>query len=298
MFRSLFCLAFLLAAWTLLAGSSLVWGQRVFHDALGREVVLAEEPKRIVSLAPNITEILYALKLGDRVVGVTRFSDYPEEAKEKPKLGSYINPNVEKIVALEPDLILATYGGNPEARALHLERLGLALYVTRPKTIEDVLVMINNIGMITGAEHRAAALVSRLRQRIKTVRDRVLNAPRPLVFLEISARPLITVGAGSFHDQMIALAGGKNLAGDISARYPQYSLEEVVKRAPDLILISTMDRSGQFEQHKARWMQWDSIPAVANNRICFIDSDLIDRASPRIVEGLEEIARLIHPELF
>ena len=162
MFRSLFCLAFLLAAWTLLAGSSLVWGQRVFHDALGREVVLAEEPKRIVSLAPNITEILYALKLGDRVVGVTRFSDYPEEAKEKPKLGSYINPNVEKIVALEPDLILATYGGNPEARALHLERLGLALYVTRPKTIEDVLVMINNIGMITGAEHRAAELVSRL----------------------------------------------------------------------------------------------------------------------------------------
>jgi iron complex transport system substrate-binding protein len=284
--------------WALFAGSPLVWGQHVFHDALGREVVLAEEPKRIVSLAPNITEILYALKLGDRVVGVTRFSDYPEEAKEKPKLGSYINPNVEKIVALEPDLILATYGGNPEARALHLERLGLALYVTRPKTIEDVLVMINNIGMITGAEHRAATLVSRLRQRIKTVRDRVLNAQRPLVFLEISARPLMTVGAGSFHDQMIALAGGKNLAGDISARYPQYSLEEVVKRAPDLILISTMERSGQFEQQKARWMQWDSIPAVANNRICFIDSDLIDRASPRIVEGIEEIARLIHPELF
>ena len=108
----------------------------------------------------------------------------------------------------------------------------------------------------------------------------------------------MTVGAGSFHDQMIALAGGKNLAGDISARYPQYSLEEVVKRAPDLILISTMERSGQFEQQKARWMQWGSIPAVANNRICFIDSDLIDRASPRIVEGLEEIARLIHPELF
>ncbi len=297
MFRVLFSFVFLML-WALFAGSPLVWGQRVFHDALGREVVLAEEPKRIVSLAPNITEILYALKLDDRVVGVTRFSDYPEEAKEKPKLGSYINPNVEKIVALEPDLILATYGGNPEATALHLERLGLALYVTRPKTIEDVLVMIDKIGMITGAEDRAAALVIRLRQRIKTVRDRVLNAPRPLVFLEISARPLMTVGAGSFHDQMIALAGGKNLAGDMSARYPQYSLEEVVKRAPDLILISTMDRSGQFEQQKARWMQWDSIPAVANNRICFIDSDLIDRASPRIVEGLEEIARLIHPELF
>ena len=271
---------------------------QVFEDQLGRQVRVASSPQRIVSLAPNITEILYTLGLGDRIVGVTEFSDYPEEAKEKPKVGTYVSSNIEKIVSLRPDLIIGTFGGTREETALRLEQLGYPVYVTKSKTMDEVLVMIEKIGMITGKRPEADVLVRSLRRRIQAVVDRVAGAPRPLVFLQINARPLMTVGAGSFHDELISLAGGENLAGHSSARYPQYSIEDVVKRTPDYILISTMDRHGLFEEQKAQWMRWPDIPAVRNNRILFVDSDVIDRASPRIVDGLEEMARLIHPELF
>jgi iron complex transport system substrate-binding protein len=271
--------------------------QRVLRDELGRKVVIPDVPTRIVSLAPNITEVLYALNLGDRIVGVTRFSDYPKEAKQKPKVGTYVNFNIEKIVALKPDLIIATYGGNPKAAIQRLEKLGFAIYVTKAGNVKDVLSMIESIGMITDTRERAATIVNRLKKRIETVTNRVRNTPRPLIFLQINAKPLMTVGAGSFHDQVIELAGGRNLAEGSSVRYPQYSIEDVLQREPDYILISTMDRADLFEQQKADWMRWESIPAVRNDRICFIDSDLIDRASPRIVDGLEEMAKLIHPEL-
>ncbi|MES0350374.1 MAG: cobalamin-binding protein [Desulfobacteria bacterium] len=272
--------------------------QRVFVDELDRKVVVPDVPTRIVSLGPNITEILYALNLGDRIVGVTKFSDYPREAKQKPRVGTYVNFNIEKIVSLQPDLIIATYGGNPKTAILRLEELGQAVYVTKAKTVEDVLNMIESIGMITDTREMAGTILNGLKKRIKGVTDRVRHAPRPLVFLQINAKPLMTVGPGSFHSQLIEIAGGRNLAEGGTIRYPQYSIEDVLQRGPDYILISTMDRAGLFEEQKAHWMRWQNIPAVKNNRICFLDSDLIDRASPRIVDGLEEMAKLIHPELF
>ncbi len=272
--------------------------QNVFKDALGRKVVIAKSPNRIVSLAPNITEVLYALDLSHRIVGVTTYSDYPEEAKQKHQVGSYVNPNIEKMISLKPHLVIGTYGGNPKTTILRLEALGFPVYVTRTETVAEMLGMIEDVGMITDTTKKAGVLVSMLKRRIKLVTDSVENAPRPLVFLEINAKPLITVGARSFQNEVIALAGGRNLGADSHARYPQYSLEDVVRREPDIILISTMDRTGLFEQQKAQWMRWDNIPAVKNNRIYFIDSDLVDRASPRIVDGLEGMARLIHPELF
>jgi len=275
-----------------------VKAQRTFKDELGREVVIPDVPTRIVSLAPNITEILYALSLGDRIVGVTRFSDYPRRAEQKPKVGTYVNFNIEQIVALRPDLIIATYGGNPKPAVLRLEKLGVAVYVTRAKSVEGMLNMIEHIGMITDTRERAATIVNRLKKRIREVTDKVQHAPRPLVFLQINAKPLMTVGGGSFHDQVIELAGGRNLARASTVRYPKYSIEDVLHKEPDYILISTMEREGLFEQQKADWIRWQNIPAVRNDRIRFIDSDVVDRASPRIVDGIEEMARLIHPELF
>ena len=275
-----------------------VKAQRTFKDEVGREVVIPDAPTRIVSLAPNITEILYTLSLDDRIVGVTRFSDYPRQAEQKPKVGTYVNFNIEKIVALGPDLIIATYGGNPKSAILRLEELGFAVYVTRAKSVEGMLNMIENIGMITDTRQRAATIVNRLKKRIREVTDKVRHAPRPIVFLQINAKPLMTVGGGSFHDQVIELAGGRNIARASTVRYPKYSIEDVLHKEPDYILISTMEREGLFEKQKADWMRWQNIPAVLNDRICFIDSDVIDRASPRIVDGIEEMARLIHPELF
>ena len=229
-----------------------VQAQRTFKDDLGRKILLPLIPTRIVSLAPNITEILYALQLGHRIVGITTFSDYPKEAVEKPKVGSYVHLNIEKIVALRPDLIIGTYGGNPKATVLRLEQLGFPVYVSRTKTIEDMLGMIAEIGTITNTRERADALVSQLRKRIKTVADRVQHVPRPLVFIELNAEPLMTAGGASFHNEVIALAGGRNLAADSLTRYPQYSLEDVIKKGPDVILISTMARSHLFEQRTAR----------------------------------------------
>jgi iron complex transport system substrate-binding protein len=283
---------------TIFIGFSPVEAQPVFEDALGRKITVAKPPVRIVSLAPNITEILYALDIGHRVVGVTIYSDHPDEAKQKPKVGSYVNLNIEKIVSLKPDLIIGTYGGNPKATVLRLEQLGFPVYITRTETAAEMLTMIENIGRITYTSQKAGLLANMLRERIDAVTNKVRNAPHPLVFLEINAKPLITTGGGSFQHEVITLAGGRNLAANSPARYPQYSIEDVVKKGPDVILISTMDRSGLFEQQKAQWMRWENIPAVKNNRIYFIDSDLVDRASPRIVDGLEEMARLIHPALF
>jgi iron complex transport system substrate-binding protein len=213
-------------------------------------------------------------------------------------VGSYVNLNIEKIVSLKPDLIIGTYGGNPKATVLRLEQLGFPVYVTRTETAAEMLSMIEDIGAITYTSQKAGVLANTLRERIDAVISKVKNAHHPLVFLEINAKPLITTGAGSFQHEVITLAGGRNLAADSTARYPQYSIEDVVKKGPDIILISTMDRAGLFEKQKARWMRWENIPAVRNNRIHFIDSDLVDRASPRIVDGLEEMARLIHPTLF
>jgi iron complex transport system substrate-binding protein len=296
--RFSFLLLFVTFITTTLVALSSLQAQPVFEDALGRRITVAEPPKRIVSLAPNITEILYALNIGHRVVGVTVYSDYPDEAKQKPKVGSYVNLNIEKIVSLKPDLIIGTYGGNPKATVLHLEELGFPVYVTRTETVAEMLTMIEHIGSITYTSEKASVLVNTLRERINAVTRKVRNAKHPLVLLEINAKPLITTGSGSFQHEIIGLAGGKNLAGYSPARYPQYSLEDVVRKQPDVILISTMDRSGLFEQHKAEWMRWENIPAVQKGRIYFINSDLIDRASPRIVDGLEEMARLIHPALF
>jgi iron complex transport system substrate-binding protein len=273
------------------AGRSLV-------DDLGREVPVPEAPGRIISLAPNLTEILFALGLSERVVGVTKFSDYPEEAKQKPTVGTYISQNVEKIIALKPDLILSTFGGNREDTIVRLEKLGLPVYVTKATTIGDIFVMIKTVGRITNTEVRATELVSDLENRVAAVIDSVKDSPRPLVFLQVNAKPLMTAGGNTFHHQVIELAGGKNLAGSSPIRYPQYSIEDVIQRGPDVILISTMDRSGLFQRQKAAWMQWQEIPAVRTNRVYFLDSDLVDRASPRIVEGLERMARLIHPERF
>jgi len=279
-------------------GSSPLQAQPVFEDALGRKITVAKPPLRIVSLAPNITEILYALDIGNRIVGVTIYSDYPDEAKQKPKVGSYVNLSIEKIVSLKPDLIIGTYGGNPKTTVLRLEELGFPVYITRTETAAEMLTMIENIGTITYTSEKAGVLANTLRQRISAVTSKVRNARHPLVFLEINAKPLITTGAGSFQHEVITLAGGRNLAADSPSRYPQYSLEDVVEKGPDVILISTMDRAGLFEQQKAQWMRWETIPAVQNNRIYVIDSDLVDRASPRVVDGLEEMARLIHPTLF
>jgi iron complex transport system substrate-binding protein len=270
---------------------------RVFHDALGRKVTLASVPYRIVSLAPSITEMIYFLGLGDRLVGVTRFSSFPVEARKKPRVGTYTDINVEKVVTLDPDLVIATADGNRREDVEMLEEAGIPVYVVNPRRISQILEALERVGHVCAVAPRARERVDSLRRRIAKVKEAVREKDRPLVLLVINNKPLMSVNRSTTHHDVIELAGGRNLAEDQPVTYPRLSLEEVIRRGPEVIIISSMDRGGEHERARREWFRWSAIPAVQKGRVHFIKSDLIDRAAPRIVKGLEEMARLIHPEI-
>jgi len=270
---------------------------KTFVDALGRNVVLNRVPRRIVSLAPNVTEILYYLGLGDRVVGVTTFSNYPPEAARKPKVGSYAHLNVERIVELEPDLAIGTKDGNDPNSIGLLEQAGIPVYIINPRHVEDVADTLFSIARLCGIPQKGNRLAGFLRKSVKEVRARVKGLPKPLVFVQINLKPIITVNRNTIHNDVITLAGGINVMADARITYPTVSVEQVLACKPDVIIISSMERGGRFEEARREWMRWKSIPAVRNNRVYLVDSDILDRASPRIIKGLETVAQLLHPEV-
>jgi len=268
-----------------------------FKDALGREVTLNGEPSRIVSLAPSITEILYFLGLGERVVGVTQFSYYPPEAALKPKVGSYIELNVEKIISLFPDLVIGTVDGNKPGVVDLLNQAGIQVFIVNPRNVKQAIETVGIIGQVCGVSKKAGLLTSRLNRRVTRILEEIRTKERPLVFLQINLRPIMTVNKNTIHHDLIRLAGGRNMTQDEPITYPRISMEAVIRERPEVIIISSMERGGRFEKARQEWLKWRSIPAVKNNRVHLIDSDLIDRPSPRIIDGLEAMARIIHPGL-
>jgi iron complex transport system substrate-binding protein len=266
-------------------------------DQLGRNISVPAKPRRIVSLAPSITEIVFALEQDHRLVGVTRYSDYPPEAAKLPKVGSYVRLDIERIVALNPELCIATKDGNPKAIIDRLESLKIPVYVVNPHSLDTILETIRQIGTILNAADRAETLTSDLLARIKGVKSRVAQANhRPRVFFQIGISPIVSAGTETFIHELIELAGGENLAEGRVA-YPRFSREQVLALEPEIFVITSMARQAVFEQVKAQWRQWPNIPAVRDERIFLVDSDLFDRPSPRLVDGLELLTRLIHPEL-
>lgn len=268
------------------------------RDQLGRQVLVPDDPQRIVSLAPSITEIVFALGEGHRLKGVTQHCDYPPEAGPLPKVGSYVHLDVEKIVALKPDLCLGSRDGNPREVAEKLEALNIPLYAVNPRDLETVMHTLREIGHLLHAEERAERLVMEMQERIQGVKTRVAGTEkRPTVFFQIGIVPIVSVGTNTFIDELIATAGGRNLAAG-STPYPRFSKEQVVALEPEVIIITSMTRGQDFEPVRDEWNQWDNLPAVRNRRIHIVESDLFDRPSPRLVEGLEVLSRLIHPELW
>ena len=271
--------------------------EKVFFDAIGREVRIPTFPRRIVSLAPSITEILYYLGLEQRVVGVTLFSYYPPDAKSKPKVGSYRDVNVEKVLELAPDLVIATADGNEPHVVALLEEARVPVYVVNPRNINDVIKTIRKLGELCGVKERASNLCKRLEGRLKAVKTKVYGRKKPLVFLQINLRPIISVNKNTFHHDVIHTAGGINMTAELHSTYPRISIEEVLKRKPEVILISCMARGGMFKRAQEEWMKWKNIPAVRDNRVHLVNSDLLDRPSPRLFDGLEMVAKLLHPKL-
>lgn len=266
-------------------------------DDVGRTVTLKGIPQRIVSLAPSNTEVLYALGLGARVVGVTEFCNYPPEAKEKPKIGGFSKIDLERVVGLNPDLVLAT---NIHAKSVvpELEKRGITVVVAEPKNVNDVLAKITFIGKLTGASENAAKVTAQMQARIDAVTSKVATVKtKPRVFYEID-KSLYTPGPGSFIDDMITKAGGINIAADAKGSYVQLTPEAIIAKDPEVILLGDMLFGESPESVRAR-PGWANISAVKNGRIVPIpNEDVISRPGPRVVEGLELIARALYPDLF
>lgn len=270
-------------------------------DQLGRKIALEKVPQRIVSLAPSNTEILFILGLGDRVVGVDEYSDFPPEARTKEKVGGFANPSIEKIIALSPDLVLAA-SIHRKTVIPELEKRGIKVLGLAPKNIEEVLDAIKLVGQATGAEEPAARIVSWLRSRIAAVTERTMrlsDEERPRVLFIVWHEPLWTAGSGTFIADLIEKAGGKNIASDVKG-YAAIDLETVIARDPEVIIANT--GHGKARNLPYRWAQEEprlaETSARKNNRVYEIDADLVNRPGPRIVDGLENMARFIHPELF
>lgn len=272
-----------------------------YTDDMGREVTINEIPQRIVSHVPSITEMLFALGLGERVVGVSDYCDYPEEAKSKTSVGNYFNPSIENIVALEPDLVL-TDGHSEDIKQLDELEPPINYMVIDPRDIDGILEDLELLGKVTGTEDEAEELIEDMQDSIAHVLALVEGAPRPRVLFVIDATDLTfpwTAGHGSFIDAFITMAGGENIAARTQGAWVQLSIEEIVNADPEIIILPA--KHGTAFTSPETLMEhpvWQGTTAVKEGRIFIIDDDLVSRSGPRIVQGLEELARIIHPELF
>jgi iron complex transport system substrate-binding protein len=270
---------------------------RTFVDDLGRKIFLAKAPTRIVSLAPSITETLYAIGSGDQIVGVTDFCNFPPEAQSKPKVG-YSHANIESIVALQPDLVLAPREFLRADVLGKLEQLKIPTFIVEARTVDDIPVKIQTIGRMLERSQAADRVAMEVRQRLKALHSRTQKlAPRRVLYV-LSSLPLITVGPGSFIHQLIELAGGENVAAGAPSSYPRLSIEEVLTKDPEIIIFPVGSVEGIPPDQQELWRRWPSISAVRHGRFHQISSDLLNRPGPRMPEGLELLTRIIHPEVF
>ncbi len=267
-------------------------------DDLGRSVVIEGLPETIVSLAPSNTEILFALGLDEEIVGVTDFCDYPLEAEQNPKVGGFSTPDLEKIVALDPDLILVT-SMHKEGAIPALEGKGLTVLGVEPGNLSEMMDSIQMVGEVTGRQEQASTLVNDMKGRIDLVTDKTAELEKPRVFFVTWHDPLYSVGSGTVIHELISKAGGKNIFGDITG-HKVVDLEKVIERNPGVIVTST--GHGEAEDKPLEWAKTEQrlsgTGARKNDRIYQVNADLVGRAGPRITDGLEWMAHFIHPDTF
>lgn len=263
-------------------------------DDLGKVLTLDKTPQKIVSLAPSVTEILFAIGAGGKVVGVQDFSNYPPEAASLPKVGGF-PLNYELIASLQPDLCIGADITSPDDIA-KLEGLGLKVIVVNRTDLEGIFTNIELVGKAVGMEKSANDLAASLRAELKALRERLQTATtKPRVFVELD-ETLYTVAPGSFIHPLIEMAGGANIAADSTNPYPQFSAEQIIAKDPQVIILADAAYGVTAEQVKAR-PGWEAITAVKNGAVYPIDGDIISRPGPRILQGLQALVALIHPEL-
>jgi iron complex transport system substrate-binding protein len=269
---------------------------RILTDQTGRRVDVPEHPSRIVSLSPGITETLFLLGLGDRVVGVTDSCEYPPEAKLKPSVGSTLNPSIETILTLKPDLVLGSPQANRRETADQLARVGIPLYGVTAQTVDGTLACIADLGRAVSREAEAGELVHQLQSRIDAVARRIAGRKPPRVLFVVWYRPLMTAGPQTFLSDVIRRAGGDPMGAGLSGEWPKLSVEEALRLQPDVILFPQTQAFAPNLNEFRTLAGWKDMRAVKEGRVYFV-SDTIVRVSPRLVDALEDVARHLHPDV-
>lgn len=280
--------------------------RRVVTDDLGRQVTIPVKVTRVVSTAPSVTENIFAVGAGDRLVGVTTFCNYPEEAKSIAKIGDTMTPNMETIVALKPDIVFVSSASQLEAFTKTLEQNGIAVYVTNPTSLTEVLAGLNHLAQLLGTEDSAKPFLNKLSDRRISIGDKVGTylAEDPSkeayerrigmkkVFVQISKEPLFTIGKSSFLNEVIGEAGGQSVTNEVETAFPKLSKETATALNPEVIILS------DSEDNQAPNEAFKNSAAVKNGRVYKINADILSRPGPRLVDALEQIAKDLHPEKF
>ncbi len=266
-------------------------------DEAGRHVDVSDDPHRIICLAPSIAEAVFALGKGEEVIGVTDFTEYPPEARQKTSVGGLVDPSIEKIVSLRPDLVLATEEINRRETVDELARLGIPVFVINPQGLDGIVTAALDMGNALGCSREAQALANRLVEKRRRVTDRVAGLPHPKVFVLIWDDPVITAGNKAFITEVISAAGGDSITADIPQLWPQISLEEVLRRSPDLLLLIKGSHQAVTLDDLKQRAGWDRLKAVAEKRVIYLD-ERFEHSSPLVFDALEDLAKQLHPEAF
>lgn len=265
-------------------------------DFLLRRVCTAGPVERVVSLAPSLTECVFALGCGDRLVGRTTRCNNPPEAKNVPVVGAYMRPDLERLIAAAPDLVVTTKAGASKEVARRIKSFGAPVFVSDCESIDDVAGLIDKLGVLLDCRDRAGHVVKEMRRRRAAVRAECEGLSRPTVLFAVGIRPLVAAGGSSFVGALIRDAGGVNILEDVPGRYPKVNLEHVIRADPDVVI--TLDKEcGTAKTCEEYWLAMPTLKAVRNGRLVFMDGDLMARPSPRIITALEELAEALHPEV-
>lgn len=260
-------------------------------DDTGRTVTLKRPAQRIVSLAPHVTELLFAAGSGDRVVAAVTYSDYPPAARDLPRVGSYNRFDVERVLAFDPDLVVGWASGNPQASLERLRHLGLTLYVTEPRALESIADNLERLGHLAGTADTAAQAAQEFRARYRELRERFAGRPSLGVFYEIWNDPLMTVNGEHLISAIIRGCGGRNVFADLPAIAPRISVEAVLARDPEVIVASGMDE--ERPEWLDEWQRWPELTAVRRGNLFFIPPGILQRHTPRVLDGMAHLCRAL-----
>lgn len=263
--------------------------QIVVRDDTGQELHLAQPARRVVSLAPNVTENLFAIGAGGRLVATVEYSNYPPAARQVPRIGSYAQVDLEALVAKKPDLVIAWESGNASAQLAKIRALGIPVFQTEPKHIEDVAASLERLGLLTGTADAARAAAKAYRERLAALRTRYGSQPSVRTFYQVWHQPLMTVGGGQIISDAIVLCGGENVFGTLTALAPTVSVEAVIAANPEAIVASGMDEARP--EWLDQWRPWRAVTAVARDNLFFVPPDLIQRHTPRLLDGAERLCQ-------